>query len=620
MSFLSPLFLAGMLAAAIPIAIHLFHRRTEPVIAFAAMRFLRRAPVEQASRRRMKELILLALRVSALLLLALAFARPYLPQPAAALAAPATLVLVDTSASLSAPGQFERARALARDAIAATPPTHAVAVMTFSRSADVVAPLSSDRAGARAAIERLQPGAGATRYAAVLGRAAELMGQRPGRIVLITDLQQSGWDAADAGSVPDSIALEVRGVDAPAGNVAVMSLRTQGDEAVAVVRNFGAAAVREQVAFALDGKPAGAVAVAVAPGASAEARFAVSGFSRKGTRTLTATVTDRLGYAADNARHAVLDADAAPAVLAVTPSGHASEAFYLERALAVGEGASGFRFSAVGGPQFAGLGAEALGDVDVVAILGTRGLDARGRDRLAAYVRGGGGLLLTAGPDVDPAVLQGALHDLVKTTWASRDAVSLGFAPDDGRHPVFRLFGGVGTLGNVTFTRAAALSAPPGAAVVARYSDGSPALVEEQVGDGRVLVFASDLNHRWNDFPLQPAFVPFMHETLRYLAAAQRPRAEYLVGDIPGSAGLAAGVVQRSGRRVAVNVDTRESDPAAVTADAFGAGVARLKVAAAQRVTSDTRDREDGQRLWQFALLAMVASLAAEGVIGRRLG
>ena len=43
LSFLSPLFLVGMAAAAIPIVIHLLHRRTEPIIEFSAMRFLRRA-------------------------------------------------------------------------------------------------------------------------------------------------------------------------------------------------------------------------------------------------------------------------------------------------------------------------------------------------------------------------------------------------------------------------------------------------------------------------------------------------------------------------------------------------------------------------------------------------
>src|SRR5919109_2512800 len=102
LSFLSPLFLIGMAAAAIPIAIHLFQRRAEPVIEFAAMRYLRQAPVEESRRRRLRELLLLALRAAALLLLAFAFARPYITGSAAALTDEATIVLVDTSASLTA--------------------------------------------------------------------------------------------------------------------------------------------------------------------------------------------------------------------------------------------------------------------------------------------------------------------------------------------------------------------------------------------------------------------------------------------------------------------------------------------------------------------------------------
>src|SRR5918995_2653922 len=145
-SFLSPLFLIGAAAAAIPIALHLFFRRTEPVIDFAAMRYLRRAPVEHSRRRRLRELLLLALRVAAVCLLALAFARPFLAQSAAALSAPVTMVLVDTSASMTAPGQFERAKAAAADAIQRAAPTHAVGLVTFGNAADVVAPPSHDRA------------------------------------------------------------------------------------------------------------------------------------------------------------------------------------------------------------------------------------------------------------------------------------------------------------------------------------------------------------------------------------------------------------------------------------------------------------------------------------------
>ena len=623
LSLLSPLFLVGAAAAAIPIVIHLFYRRTEPVIEFAAMRYLRQAPVEESRHRRLRELLLLALRVAALVLLACAFARPYLAGAAAASTGAATVVLIDTSASLSAPGQFERVRARALEVVRDAPATHAVGVLSFAQAADVIAPVSYDRAGALAAIAQLTPGAGATRYRAALQRAGEELTGRSGRIVVITDLQQSGWDAAAEGGVPDGLAVELEEIDGPAANLAVTALRVEAGETVAVVQNFSPRSVTEQVVFTIDERRVGAVPVVVAAGASAEARIPLEPLD---AGALSAGIGDREGYQADNVRYAVLDAGNATEVLAVTASGHPSEALYLQRALAIVDGAGGFRFRAVSGAAFSAVEAGALDGVDVLVVLGTRGLDERGRARLAQFVRSGGGLLVTAGPDVEPAILTQALGGLVATSWRARPEQTLSFAPADGRHPIFRLFGGVGTLGNVSFARAALVDAPASAEVVARYSDGTPALVEERTSGGRALVFGSDLNHRWNDFPLQPAFVPFIHETRRYLASPRTTQSEYLVGDLPGPRGAATGVVELpagsagAGRRVAVNTDPRESDPRRMTRDVFQAGISRLKATGARQARSEAIRQEDQQALWRYGLLLMVVSLAAEGLLGRRLG
>ena len=62
-SFLSPLFLLGALAAAIPVFLHLLRREPEPRVRFAAVKLLEHAPVESTDRRRIRELLLLALRV-----------------------------------------------------------------------------------------------------------------------------------------------------------------------------------------------------------------------------------------------------------------------------------------------------------------------------------------------------------------------------------------------------------------------------------------------------------------------------------------------------------------------------------------------------------------------------
>jgi hypothetical protein len=619
LSFLAPLFLIGAAAAAIPIALHLFFRKTEPVIEFAATRYLRQAPVEHSRRRRLRELLLLALRVAALLLLALAFARPFLAQSAAALSGPVTVVLVDTSASMTAPGQFERAKSAAAQAIRGASAGQAVSLVTFGAAADVVVPPSSDRAGALAAIDKLRPGAGATQYRSALARAAEAIGSRAGRFVVVTDLQQSGWDAADEGAVPDRVTVDVVDVGGPPSNVAVGSVRVEGTDLVAVVRNYSDRPAREQLSFSLDGKRFSSVPVEVPAAGSTEIRASAEGRSRG---VLAAAVTDSQGYSADNARYLVLDASQAPAVLAITATGQPADVFYLERAVLVAEEVGGFRFRAISGPAFSNLAPDAFADVGAVLVLGTRGIDARGRDLLGGYVKSGGGLLVAAGPDVDPKVLREALSGVVPSAIVERPSGDpVRFAPSDGRHPVFRLFDGAGTLANVRFVRSAGIEPSQTAEVIARFTDGTAALVEDRATGGRVLLFASDLNNRWNDFPVQPAFVPFVHETLRYLAATRMPRSEYAVGELPGSAGLMPGAVPLgAGRRVAVNVDPRESDPAKITADTFRAGIARLNAAAAQQARAQAREREDSQRLWQYGLLLMIVSLAAEGIVGRRLG
>jgi hypothetical protein len=136
--------------------------------------------------------------------------------------------------------------------------------------------------------------------------------------------------------------------------------------------------------------------------------------------------------------------------------------------------------------------------------------------------------------------------------------------------------------------------------------------------------YNSDLANAWNDFALHPAFVPFVHDVIRYLVSGRAPLGEYLVGALPGDAGQRPGVVTVPGgagdqvRRVAVNVDLREADPARLPPDAFVAAVPRTAGAAEPPVRSAARQRESEQSLWRYGLMLMLVGLAAESVVGRR--
>ncbi len=99
LTFLSPLFLAGVAAAAVPLVLHLLKREPEPRVKFAAVRLLKQAPVEHTEKHRLRELLLLALRITALVLLALAFARPFFASGAASASTGVTMIALDTSAT-----------------------------------------------------------------------------------------------------------------------------------------------------------------------------------------------------------------------------------------------------------------------------------------------------------------------------------------------------------------------------------------------------------------------------------------------------------------------------------------------------------------------------------------
>src|ERR1044072_8124568 len=103
MAFLNPVFLIGALAAAVPVLVHLVRRTRAVKIQYPSLMFLRRIEQKTIRKRKLRNLLLLALRCAALLLLALAFARPYStvpPRVSASSGSKASVILVDGSYSM----------------------------------------------------------------------------------------------------------------------------------------------------------------------------------------------------------------------------------------------------------------------------------------------------------------------------------------------------------------------------------------------------------------------------------------------------------------------------------------------------------------------------------------
>ena len=627
LSFLSPLFLAGAAAAAVPIVLHLLKREPEARVKFAAVKLIKQAPVEYTDRRRLRELLLLALRVAALVLLALAFARPFLATGAAVGSTGVTIIALDTSYSLAAPGRFERARQLAKDAVAKAPAGDLVGVVTFADDAEIVAAPGSDRTLATDAIEQASAGFGATRYRAALSAASQHLAGRHGTVVLVTDLQENGWDAGDRASVPEGTTIRVADVGPMPPNLAVTAVRPLADRLVATVHNGGASARDARVHLTIDNRPAGDATVSLGANQSAEATFA--GAPRGASAAVR--VEDGGGIQADNVRYAVLGGTSKPSVLLVSGSGDPNrDAFYVLHALAAGTAAdAAFQVGGVAGAQLAAWTDDRVAPYAAVFLLSTRGLERHGRELLAAYAQHGGGVFIAAGPEVDGDVLGdilGAGSTLRLAAVEGSRPASRALAPADGRHPVFHAFAGnPASLGLVTFQQAARIGGTA-CQTLARFTTGDTALIECPAGEGRALVIASDLDNRWNDFPLHATFVPFVQEVARYLASARAHAVDYLIADAPAGVKRAPGIITLNdaahaaggARTIAVNVDPRESDPARLSVDDFQSAVTRLKDAGGVQTRGEGRQQEDEQHLWRYALAAMAMLLAAEGVLAAR--
>jgi hypothetical protein len=351
---------------------------------------------------------------------------------------------------------------------------------------------------------------------------------------------------------------------------------------------------------------------------------------------------------------------------------------YLARALAVGS-EPGFETAIAPVDR---VTPEQIGAAAVVILNDTRPPSGAAGRTLEARVRAGAGLLVAAGdrsswPDEAPDLLPcrpGAAVDRSGTTGGA-----LGFV--DYGHPVFEVFAAPrsGDLTAARMFRYRRCAPVEGAAVAARFDDGTVALVERRVDAGTVLTWTSSLDSYWNDLALRPVFVPFVHQAMKHLGRYADAKAWRTVGEVvdaaeltasprPGARGWALGAgsdgttavaqsrptvlapsgktveftdptrntfelaepgfyeVRKSGEKpgegaaIAVNVSAAESDltpfdPAELSA-AVNAGGSGGGAGHVQALTPE--DYERRQSVWWYLLAAGVVLLAIEAVVAGR--
>jgi len=677
MSFLTPLFLVGLAGLAIPVILHLIQKERKNVVHFPSLMFLRRIPYQSVQRRRIRHWLLLFMRLAALALIVLAFARPFLRRTEIAVGssgAREVVVLLDRSYSMGYGGKWAQAMAAAQSTINGLSASDRASIVLFASNPEVALRSAADRGRLQAAIAGLQPGAGATRYGPALKLAGSILSESalPRReAVLISDFQRGGWQGSEGVRLPDGAVLTPIAItDSGKTNLAIAPVTLQHTEfqdqqrvtvTTGAVNHTDLAAANVDVTLEIGGRAIQTRRLTVAAKGSASTTFDPVTVAERNIRGTVRLADDALTR--DNAFHFVVSPeDPLRAIIGERSGAQRTTSLYLARAVAVSEAP---RIDAKVRP------ADSLSNEDLasaaVVILNDAPIAQTTAERLQRFVERGGGVFLALGEraswpsssEILPGV-PGPAVDRSRGAAARLGAIEYG-------HLLFEVFRGprTGDFASARFYgyRSVTPAAPQiSVQTLARFDDGEPALLERRIGNGRVLMWTSTLDTSWTDLALKPVFVPFVHRVVRYLGAYREPKPWRTVGDVvdPGLQAPARGsdvsrvALTPAGERISLDGDGpevlelseqgfyefraqgRDSEPPVVVASNVNLAESDLASldpheivaaamgraggeAAGQSAPPPDEAQESAQRVWWYLLFAGLLLLGAETIVANRL-
>lgn len=576
-SFLQTSFLAGLVALAVPILIHLFFRLKTKRVELGTIRFLRVVLEENARRRKVMRWLLLALRLAFVALLVAVFARPFLTAAATGGDKELLVILIDQSATMQLKGEhgrlIDQAVAEARKLIESAAQGTRFEVAFFDHAVQPIsATKDNEGATSQAVLERLQAPAtlfGATNYGAVFAWARDICVKAPAgrkQLHLFTDLQRSGLDWAEVEPLPVEVQSHLHDLgNSIVNNVAVTEVRTPR----LWVRPGETPTIRASIlyggAFSLNEVP-----IVLEVGRVEKKRSEVRGQKSEveiGQRTEFAKLAERItkrervklepgatvtldfelpalseglwqgrimveyddDLAFDNQRYFAISATPAYRVLVLnggaSDSSIASETYFLETALRLAEEGESFSespFAPTVLPIAEDTSLPNLSAFDAVVLANVGGMKKSDVAQLAAFVRSGGGLLVFTGDQVSAKSCSALIDEGLSVGTIGEPKVTIDLpwrlAKWDESHPVFQPLSDPqhGDLRRLIFAAYTPVVPSADAAVLMEFGTGDPAVLERRVGGGTVLWVTTSCGRDWSDWSRSRLFLPIVHQLLGY--------------------------------------------------------------------------------------------------------
>ena len=582
--FLNPAFvLPGLALASVPIIIHLLNRMRHRKVQFAAMEFLLQS--DQQNRRRLiiEQLILLLLRILAILLVMFLIARLILSSSNMWLLKGASshhvLILDDTLSMRQQVGQttvFEKGitaleQLLSQDG--GRSGTLQVSVLTITAPNR---PLVSDRRLDGALVQELIPrlrnlqcSYQSASMVSALQSAENILSADSGvspAVHIITDLRASDWqeqpEVSNAVKALERIDAQISLVQIPeleGDNVALSQLTSDtASTAVGIpcrlnltVTNFGSRLLSgARATVFVDGIPL--PRKILLPDLEAETETVLSHdivFESVGHHSLEIQLQEDV-LQADNSQFLVIEVSERRTVLIVDDESLQTDSLFLSNALSADPSLTGINVETRSSEV---LTSTSLNQYDCIYLLNVRELPADATERIKDYVVSGGGIVWCPDEQANTAwyntTLKNAKPSLFPTQLRTVDSIQSVLATEDpefqkiifNQHPIFQVYNipdspfadtiqvsrWYGNQPTEDENEEGEVEAENGViqrpTILARLSNGTPVIFEQQAGQGKILTLLTTAGRRWSNWPNNPASPGYVVTHLLIHQYLQRP-------------------------------------------------------------------------------------------------
>jgi len=661
---ITPIFLFGLLGIALPWWLHRLETQTTEREKFATTRFLEASKKRIHVQRKLKYLLLMALRMAFLALLAFAFARPiFFDEPGFAVSDETVhhVLVLDKSFSMHEAGRLDTLRNLATNILNNMDSDDIASVYVASTGVSLLATPSDDADELIALLAAIEPDNGRLDLGAMVAALNGLLEDSQGNIVLhvISDFQQTGQALRFADMIPDVInnrpvTLDfVQVVSQNAANSTVESVIVENrNTVIATVRSFNADNIDArtlQVALSINSVMQQQLPLTVSASGVQQVQFTDVIFA-DGDNRVDISITPNDALPEDDMRHTVFD-NAPPApVLLLTADPKSLGVTYISAALETAP--RGYKVEAV---SLDGFDARVMQRYPWLIVEDIGSINAALEAALRDYISGGGSVLAAAGPRAAALSTVPVLGNNIGAAQLGPNGrvINLQISRIDTSHPALQESSGWSSV-NV---RALPITTSSEDHVLIAQNARTPVLIERSIGAGRMMLLTTSVDNSASDLPVKPVFVTFMAEAAQYLSnekllVKQQLADSYL--QLTQTGGASGQVVDPDGETllslqdttrnqdvllnktgyyqvftpagevlVAVNPDIRESDLTLMPAqsllnwqNAVSGAAAGANSSTAIEITGETEPEEI--EIWRFFLVLLALFVLAETLLGNR--